>query len=301
MARRRLAKLFILVVMGFWLLQILHLGRDTYSPLKQRLQEVILEGKRAWEFEDYVGEEDEDDRVVEDERLREYDAGRGDEGSSKASYRDVKLDFNATSRTLWPEDEVELCSRMTVRFASGMRGSILHSYPRSGNTWIRYLLEAASGIFTSSVYTDRTLIAAGYLGERHKLGWKTTIATKSHFIKHLQKYKHVPTVTVIRNPARMLVSLWSYVNIKNRRRKHVQSVDESSLQTKEFHDFVQSKLRKWLNTTIFSLTQCSEVFPVFYELVREDPIGETRKILEFLKVKPQEDRLACLALYVTGM
>ncbi|XP_069985494.1 sialate:O-sulfotransferase 1 [Penaeus vannamei] len=189
---------------------------------------------------------------------------------------------------------------MDVRFAVGLRGSILHSFPRSGNTWVRYLLEAASGIFTSSVYSDRTLVTAGYLGERHKYGWGTTIATKSHFIKHLQKYRNVPTVTIIRNPARVFVSLWSYVNLKNRRRKHVESVAESSLRTQEFHDFVQSKLKKWLNTTLFSLTQCRDVFPVFYESVREDPVGETRRILEYLKVKPQEDRLACLGRHVGG-
>lgn len=34
--------------------------------------------------------------------------------------------------------------------------------------------------------------------------------------------------------------------------------------------------------------------------MREDPVGETRRILEFLKVKPQEDRLACLGRHVSG-
>jgi len=33
----------------------------------------------------------------------------------------------------------------------------LASYPGSGNTWVRYLLEAASGIFTGSRYKDLQL------------------------------------------------------------------------------------------------------------------------------------------------
>ncbi|ROT74682.1 WSC domain-containing protein 1 [Penaeus vannamei] len=218
MARLRPLKHFVLLVIFFWAVKILHSKKDNLTPFNQRLQEVVLEGRRPWEVEDYLAEEDVDDGVVEDEKVKEYEEGRGE----------------------------------------------------------------------------------GYLGERHKYGWGTTIATKSHFIKHLQKYRNVPTVTIIRNPARVFVSLWSYVNLQNRRRKHVESVAESSLRTQEFHDFVQSKLKKWLNTTLFSLTQCRDVFPVFYESVREDPVGETRRILEYLKVKPQEDRLACLGRHVGG-
>lgn len=30
----------------------------------------------------------------------------------------------------------------------------LASYPGSGNTWLRYLIEGASGIFTGSIYDD---------------------------------------------------------------------------------------------------------------------------------------------------
>ncbi|XP_047469980.1 WSC domain-containing protein 1-like [Penaeus chinensis] len=293
MARRRFPKFFVFFALLIWTVKILHSKKDKLTPLDQRVQEVVLEGKKAWEFEDYLGEEDA-------EEASDYGRGRDEDRSPEASYRDVKLNENGTARVLWPDDEEGNCSRMDVRFAVGMTSSILHSFPRSGNTWVRYLLEAASGVFTSSVYSDRTLVAAGYLGERHKLGWGTTLATKSHFIKHLQKYKNIPTVTIIRNPARVFVSLWSYVNLKDRRRRHVESVAESSLRTQEFHDFIQSKLRKWLDTTLFSLTQCRDVLPVFYESVREDPIGETRRILEFLKVKPQEDRLSCMARHVSG-
>lgn len=37
----------------------------------------------------------------------------------------------------------------------------LASYPGSGNTWIRQLIEAASGIYTGSVYKDTNLYLHG--------------------------------------------------------------------------------------------------------------------------------------------
>ncbi len=39
----------------------------------------------------------------------------------------------------------------------------LASYPGSGNTWVRYLLEAASGVFTGSRYKDLQIQIFGKL------------------------------------------------------------------------------------------------------------------------------------------
>jgi len=37
----------------------------------------------------------------------------------------------------------------------------LVSYPGSGNTWLRHLIEMASGVFTGSVYFDENLYSRG--------------------------------------------------------------------------------------------------------------------------------------------
>lgn len=37
----------------------------------------------------------------------------------------------------------------------------LASYPGSGNTWARYLIEAASGVFTGSIYKDVSIYFEG--------------------------------------------------------------------------------------------------------------------------------------------
>ncbi|XP_064079244.1 sialate:O-sulfotransferase 1-like [Macrobrachium nipponense] len=214
------------------------------------------------------------------------------------AYRKLTTDYKRPRHVLWRQDVN--CSRIDVRFGINISGALLHSFPRSGNTWLRYLLEAATGIFTSSFYTDRTLIRQGYLGERDKFWEKTTIATKLHFIKHLKLYLNAPCITIIRNPARLFVSLWSYVNVQNRRLKHTAVIPENTLNSTEFHTFIQGKLKKWLRTYIFALTKRKIIFPVSYELIREDPIGQTRRLLTFLNIKPDENRLACLAKHITG-
>ena len=40
----------------------------------------------------------------------------------------------------------------------------LASFPGSGNTWIRYLIEGATGVFTGSIYMDHGLAAQGRRG-----------------------------------------------------------------------------------------------------------------------------------------
>jgi len=38
----------------------------------------------------------------------------------------------------------------------------LSSYPGSGNTWVRYLIEEYTGYYTGSIYTDKNLAQGGF-------------------------------------------------------------------------------------------------------------------------------------------
>ncbi len=56
----------------------------------------------------------------------------------------------------------------------------LASYPSSGNTWLRYLIEGASGYFTGSMYNDVSIANKGYYGEGVAYDSGMTVAVKSH-------------------------------------------------------------------------------------------------------------------------
>ncbi|XP_042218329.1 uncharacterized protein LOC121863642 [Homarus americanus] len=166
---------------------------------------------------------------------QEWQAGHPEMSSSPTEYRTIEVNQEGPAREIWVADQD--CFKLRVRYAKDIDGTLLESFPRSGNTWVRYLLEGATGIFTSSVYRDGTLTKAGglpkirFLGERYSLKSRNTIVTKSHYVKHLRKYPNVPAIIIIRNPARVIVSFWSYLNIKKRTLKHIAVFRPSSFRT----------------------------------------------------------------------
>ena len=64
----------------------------------------------------------------------------------------------------WPDDPA--CRRYSVQFGSGLGVVGLASYPSSGNTWLRYLIEAITGIYTGSMYNDVTIRCRAELNSR---------------------------------------------------------------------------------------------------------------------------------------
>jgi len=107
-----------------------------------------------------------------------------------------------------------------MRFIDGSRVVALPSYPGSGNTWTRMLLEQTTGIYTGSIYCDTELKAKGFLGE--KLSSSNVLAVKTHYPnKELfvpykeyhdpEKFKNVSAaIVIVRNPVDSLVSHWNW-------------------------------------------------------------------------------------------
>ncbi|XP_071533027.1 sialate:O-sulfotransferase 1-like [Panulirus ornatus] len=99
------------------------------------------------------------------------------------------------------------------RFGKGLQRVWLLSYPGSGNTWIRYLLEGATGVFTGSVFKDIMIYNDGMLGEADAPTSGRTLVQKTHGLSiglpskglnsrfDLGKH-HLPTILLIRDPAK---------------------------------------------------------------------------------------------------
>lgn len=99
------------------------------------------------------------------------------------------------------------------RFINGSRRSpvALVSFPGSGNTWIRGLLELATDICTGSIYCDRELRAKDFTGEGLYSG--STLVVKTHRYNiyfgqrvHGQKPLFSSAVFLVRDPFDALVS-----------------------------------------------------------------------------------------------
>ncbi|XP_064118552.1 sialate:O-sulfotransferase 1-like [Macrobrachium nipponense] len=198
---------------------------------------------------------------------------------------------------MWPDDP--LCSQLTVRFGKNINGTWLLSFPRSGNTWTRYLIESASGFFTGSIYNARFPKTLGFLGEGDPIWRNRTILTKTHRVQPSMGTGR-PVVMIIRNPARSIVSYWNYRGFKNETRRWTESVGKASYATAGFHRFVTEKLGKWRSIYKYALNNSKRLHVVFYEKLRENPLREIRDVLRFLQVRPQKERFLCLSRHLEG-
>ncbi|XP_018021355.1 WSC domain-containing protein 1, partial [Hyalella azteca] len=98
----------------------------------------------------------------------------------------------------WPNDTT--CSRFETRLGVDIPRVYLISFPRSGNTWTRYLVEGATGIFTGSVYVDQKLYNLGYLGEEQNITSNTTLLIKDHLTGGKPAPRDGPIILLIRDP-----------------------------------------------------------------------------------------------------
>ena len=117
----------------------------------------------------------------------------------------------------------------------------LASFPGSGNTWVRGLLQRASGICTGAIYCDKTLRVSGYPGESLRSG--NTLVVKTHQIdprwtgivyppnttdSYFRVESHIPvydaTILLIRNPFHAMVSEWNRLMTVNMTDNHIKTV-----------------------------------------------------------------------------
>ena len=97
----------------------------------------------------------------------------------------------------------------------------LASFPGSGSTWCRTLLEQATGVFTGAIYCDRSLKAEGFVGEY--ITTRNVIAIKTHSPR-VTKIKYDAAIFVVRHVAD---AIKSEINRKSSHRNHTGTVDES--------------------------------------------------------------------------
>ena len=123
----------------------------------------------------------------------------------------------------WPTESEE-CRRYSVQFsrAGDLPVVGLASYPSSGNTWLRYLIEGVTGYYTGSMYNDISLRKKGFYGEGvpADAGLVLTVKTHGHTTgpgahvadKVKVEYNHHTEVNhsailLIRNPYKAIIGL----------------------------------------------------------------------------------------------
>lgn len=176
----------------------------------------------------------------------------------------------------WPLD-----SRQNA-FQPGI--TLLVSYPRSGNTLLRSLLESVTGIVTASdTRADRTLSRA--LADKHDLageGFCVPPICKTHWPERrgCRKFRAHRAVLVVRNPFDAIDSYWN-LNLTN---THTEKVTPEIYDKYKifFADLVRNEMKVWSDFLRFWASRSDiPVLIVRYEDLILQPISQIERILNF--------------------
>ncbi|MBZ0172867.1 MAG: sulfotransferase domain-containing protein [Phycisphaerales bacterium] len=141
----------------------------------------------------------------------------------------------------------------------------LASYPKSGNTWMRSLLEAATGEQLGSKYNDKVM-------RREREG----IAIKTH---GSDSFAYTDAIHIVRNP---FDAIWSFYKWSNEfRGQHV-----------EWERFCPSAATQWDRHTRHWLSVGVPTVFLSFEDLRAEPVRELSRVIEFLGRDVSDERLA---------
>ncbi|XP_077862371.1 sialate:O-sulfotransferase 1-like [Saccoglossus kowalevskii] len=178
----------------------------------------------------------------------------------------------------------------------------LVSAPGSGNTWIRHLLQQATGYYTGSIFTDEALYKAGFLGEYEDWDSGSTLVVKTHTRGLGQIKKYPAGILIIRNLYDSTISernlLANYLNEHD----HLGIADWGDQLTRdpEWIKFVDDRIKSYENRIRRWVEWDIPLLIVHYENVVQDPEVEVKKMTDFLNVPLTNERMACVRMDTQG-
>ena len=188
---------------------------------------------------------------------------------------------------------VRPCAIPARRFDATCVPTVLTSYPGSGNTLTRRLIEALTGVWTGSVYGDTSLLRAGFKGE---LSRASVVAVKTHhpFVDSKHDKEQLlgrRVILLLRNPARSIPSWHNYCHFlhlhnghPNAKQHQIQAPESKWDRYRDAH--FEEQLDQWLRHLRFWQQRCprSHRFVVTYEALVDPVLGPmaARQLHQFL-------------------
>jgi len=219
---------------------------------------------------------------------------------SKCDKETVIISSKLDARNPWKQEPQCLEFTISHMVPKCREPTALASYPGSGNTWLRYLIEGATGFFTGSRYKDLQIQMYGLWGEIRNWEDGTTIVQKTHDANqhHVQVDFKGRAILILRNPYDAILSTHNFMYAGHHGRAPARNFARP-----DWHRYVTIQADRWLdmasNWTIHSSSQ--KVLVVHYENVKHDLLNQMRRILSFFHLPIDEDRLQCLLMHKDGL
>ncbi|XP_071481312.1 sialate:O-sulfotransferase 1-like [Diadema antillarum] len=181
----------------------------------------------------------------------------------------------------------------------GKRGTFpliaLASFPRSGNTWTRQLIEKATGVYTGSTYwdTERKMEISKkvFLGGNSDYRDRRTICIKTHQfgISHVREFEGA--VLLIRNPYRAIVA-----EAFRRQPSVSQGAPEQAVEyfaSSDWATFVNNQIDRWKSMNMQWLQNQKRCLPIIYEELESSTVAQVSDIVVFLNRTLNRERVVC--------
>ena len=213
---------------------------------------------------------------------------------------------SASRRNLIPHNSM-------CKFISGTNRDpvALISFPGSGNTWVRGLLESITGICTGAVYCDFSLRSQGFTGEYVRGG--SVLVVKTHQNNPIwtddnlklesNKGKFGSAIFIVRNPLNALIAEWNrkvannFTIATSNLNSHTEIVGKEWFgENKLWEEFLLRQANRWramIRNWVIKRQQ-HPVLVVKYESLKNEPIEQSKRMLDFLGVSYSDLQLESL-------
>ena len=99
---------------------------------------------------------------------------------------------------------------------------------------------------------------------------------------------------LVRNPYRAIISYWNFLKIGWPKVVKIKDVRLRGYNTSEFRNFVFRGTYRWFELIDDWVKFGSDIYFIFYEDLKENPVEEMRKLMLYLNLIVDEERLSCL-------
>ncbi|KAJ8044702.1 WSC domain-containing protein 2 [Holothuria leucospilota] len=171
---------------------------------------------------------------------------------------------------------------------------VLWSLPGSGNTWLRYLIERVTGIFTGSVGNDKGLFDGGFRGQLLPAKSGRTVVVKTHSLIDVRDAEGI--LFLIRDP------YGSAIAEVNRRfsKGHTSFATEERFMGPQWRTFAIDHVEQWALDIKHYVVLPQKKLIVYYEDLQNDLRNQLKRIVKFLGLSLDEQRLQCTLQHREG-
>lgn len=168
----------------------------------------------------------------------------------------------------------------------------LASYPGSGNTWLRHLLQQSTGIATGSEYVDLSLKHRGFPGEGINNASVLVIKTHEYGNETLNKYHKA--VLLIREPKEALLA-----EFNRRYGGHLGHANKSNFK-KDWTRFLLDEIDHWYQFNARWLNFLRPLHVIMFDHLKQNTSAEIAALLKFLNISISRKELLCVIRNIDG-